>query len=48
MAVFGGLVLILIVAFILWLALAGKFEKIGSKVTNKIEKTFKEDKGNEK
>lgn len=45
MAVIGGIILILIVAIILWIALMGKFEKIGKKITNRINKTFKEEKG---
>ena len=46
MAVVGGIVLILIGAFLIWIALMGKFKNIGSKVSNKVEKTFKEEKGN--
>lgn len=48
MAVIGGFILILIVAFIAWIALMSKFKKIGDKVTDKIEKTFGEEKGENK
>ena len=48
MAIVGGVVLIIIGIFLIWLALASKFEKIGNKVANKIDKTFKEDKGESK
>lgn len=42
MAVFGGFILIIILAFLVWVALMNKFWKIGNKVTDKIEKTFSE------
>lgn len=45
MAVIGGILIIIIVAFLIWVALMGKFEKVGNKVTKKIDKTFKEEKG---
>lgn len=45
MAVFGGIILILTCALIIWVSLMGRFEKIGDKVSDKIEKTFKEEKG---
>ncbi len=40
MAILGGIILIIIFFFLIWVALMGKFEKIGIKITNKIEKTF--------
>lgn len=46
MAIVGGFILILIVAFLVWVALMSKFENIGDKVTNKISKTFDEKKEN--
>lgn len=48
MAVVGGVLLILIGLFIFWITLMGKFDKIGKKVTGRIEKTFGEDKGENK
>lgn len=46
MAVVGGVLLIIIVAFLIWVAFMNKFEKVGNKIANKIDKTFKEEKGN--
>lgn len=48
MAVFGGIILVIIIAFLIWVALMKKFKKIGEKVTNKIKKTFGEEKGESK
>lgn len=45
MAVFGGFLLIFIGAVLIWIALMGRFTKIGSKVINRIEKTFNGNKG---
>ena len=45
MAIVGGILLILIGAFLIWVAFMSKFEKVGNKITNKIDKTFKEEKG---
>ena len=45
MAVFGALIIIITLVFIIWVAFMGNFEKIGNKVADKIEKTFKEEKG---
>lgn len=47
MAVVGGILLILIGLFILWVGLMSKFAKIGNKITNRIKKTF-ESKGENK
>lgn len=41
MAVVGGFILIIIMAFLAWVVLMVKFEKIGNKVTGRIDKTFK-------
>lgn len=48
MAVVGGFLLILIVAVIIWVGLMSKFAKIGNKITNRINKTFGESKGENK
>ncbi len=45
MAVFGAFIVIITLAFIVWVAFMGNFEKIGNKVADKIERTFKEEKG---
>lgn len=42
MAVVGGIILIIIIAFLIWIALMGRFTKIGNKVTNRVDKTFGE------
>lgn len=47
MAIIGGFILVIIGAFLLWIALMSKFKKIGKKVTKKITKTFTEKKENE-
>lgn len=39
MAVFGTIILIWVLAFLVWFFLAPKFNKIGSKVTKHIEKS---------
>ena len=44
MAIVGGFILILIGVALVWIALMSKFKKIGNKVTNKVEKTFAEEK----
>lgn len=48
MAVVGGFLLILIGAFLIWIALMGRFTKIGNKIFNRMDKTFGESKGDNK
>ena len=45
MAVFGGIILILIGLALFWITLMGAFNKIGHKIVERFEKTFKEEKG---
>ena len=47
MAMVGTFLFIIIVVFIIWVAFMDRFERIGNRVTKKIEKTFKEKKEND-